>query len=37
MKQTIKPTSSLTSAEAAAKKATVAERIERNTAALEAL
>lgn len=34
---TIKPTSSLTSAEAAAKKATVAERIERNTAALEAL
>lgn len=37
MKQTIKPTSSLNSSEAAAKKATVAERIERNTAALEAL
>lgn len=37
MKQTIKPTSSLNSSEAAAKKATVAERIERNTKALEAL
>lgn len=37
MKQTIKPTSSLNSTEAAAKKATVAERIERHTKALEAL
>lgn len=37
MKQTIKPTSSLNSSEAAAKKATVAERIERHTKALEAL
>lgn len=37
MKQTIKPTANLNSSEAAAKKATVAERIERNTAALEAL
>ena len=37
MKQTIKPTSSLNSAEAAAKKVVVAERIERNTKALEAL
>lgn len=37
MKQTIKPTSSLNSSEAAAKKATVAERIERYTKALEAL
>lgn len=37
MKQTIKPTSSLNSAEAAAKKVVVAERIERHTKALEAL